>query len=141
MWIYNEQPFTPTEEELKTWVGFVYLITEKDTGMKYVGKKLFWSTRRLKPLKGKKRKRTVIKESDWQTYYGSSEELKLLIEENGGDNYQREILHFCTGKGEMSYMELKEQVIREVLLRDDYHNGIISCRINHRSVKQLKIED
>ena len=138
MWYYNNEIYTPTPEELSQWVGFVYLITEKDTGMKYIGKKLFWSKRRLKPLKGKKRKRTVIKESDWQTYYGSSENLKLLIEEHGGDNYTREILHLCTGKGEMSYIEAKEQFDRDVLLRDDYHNGIISCRINHISVKQLK---
>lgn len=139
MWIYNNQPFNPTEDELKKWVGFVYIITEKNTDMKYIGKKLFWSTRKLKPLAGKKRKRIVVKESDWQSYYGSSEELKLLVEENSGDNYHREILHLCTGKGEMSYLELKEQVDREVLLRDDYHNGIISCRINHQSVNQLKV--
>jgi hypothetical protein len=138
MWTYNNNKFEPDADELSKWVGFVYLITENDTNMKYIGKKLFWSTKKLPPLKGKKRKRTVVSQSDWKTYYGSSEELKLLIENNGSDNYTREILHLCTGKGEMSYLEAKQQFDRDVLLRDDYHNGIISCRINHRAVAQLK---
>ena len=29
----------------------------------------------------------------------------------------------------MSYLEAKEQFDREVLLKDDYYNGIINCRI------------
>ena len=38
----------------------------------------------------------------------------------------------------MSYMELKEQVDREVLLSDEYYNGIIQARIHHSHVKNLK---
>jgi hypothetical protein len=137
MWTYNNAIFLPTPEELANWVGYVYLITEKDTDMKYIGKKLFWSKRRLPPLKGKTRKRTVISESDWKTYYGSSEELKLLVETNGGDNYTREILHFCKGKGEMSYLEIFEQITRHVLLREDYHNGFIGGKIHRNHVKGI----
>ena len=56
--------------------GFVYLITNLTTNLKYVGKKNFWSVRKLPPLKGKTRKRTKRVESDWKDYYGSSEEVK-----------------------------------------------------------------
>lgn len=132
MWHYQNLEFNPTEDELSEYVGFVYLITERDTGKKYVGKKFFWSTRKLPPLKGQKRKRTVKKQSDWMQYYGSSEELKLLVETKGGDAYYREILRLCKTKGECSYYEAKEQFDRDVLLRDDYYNEFIGCKIHSR---------
>ena len=65
MWYYNNEVFQPTEEYLKQYQGFVYLITELDTDIKYIGKKFFWSTRKLPPLKGKSRKRIKVIESDW----------------------------------------------------------------------------
>ncbi len=119
-------------------VGFVYLITNKTNGMKYIGKKNMFSTRRLKPLKGKKRKRVVTKESAWQDYYGSSLELCEEIETLGKNNYIREILKLCQGKGEMSYYEAKCQFDYDVLLRDDFYNGHIQCRIHHTHVNKLK---
>ena len=119
-------------------VGFVYLITEIDSEKKYVGKKLFWSKRKLPPLKGKKRRRTVIKESDWRDYFGSSEELKQLVESTGADKYHREILHLCYSKGAMSYLELKEQIDREVLFRDDYFNEFVGAKIHSKHVSELK---
>jgi len=62
MWYYEGEEFT--SEMIEDYVGFVYLITDLTNGKKYVGKKLFVSKRKLPPLKGKTRKRTVIKESD-----------------------------------------------------------------------------
>jgi len=132
MWYHNNKEFDLTEDELSEYVGFVYLITERDTGKKYVGKKFFWSTRKLPPLKGQKRKRTVKKQSDWMQYYGSSEELKLLVEKKGGDAYHREMLRLCKTKGECSYYEAKEQFERDVLLRDDYYNEFIGCKIHSK---------
>ena len=35
-------------------------------------------------------------------------------------------------------METKEQFEREVLLTEDYYNGIINCRIGGNAVKNLK---
>lgn len=136
MWHYNGFEFT--SDMIGDHVGFVYIITDRSNNKKYVGKKLFMSKRRLQPLKGKTRKRTVIKESDWQTYYGSSEEVKQLVEQMGGDAFHREILHLCNTKGEMSYLEAKEQFDRNVLLDDDYYNGIINCKIHRSHVKNLK---
>lgn len=138
MWYYKEKKFEPGEEEIKPFAGFVYLITEKETGMKYVGKKNLWRTIKRPPLKGKKRKRTEIVQSNWQEYFGSSEAVNRLVEEHGSNAFHREILRFCKTKGEMAYFETKEQFDRNVLLRDDYYNGIIHCRINHLSVRHLK---
>lgn len=136
MWHYQNIPFEPTEEELSQWQGFVYMITERSSAKKYIGKKFFWSRRRLPPLKGKTRKRIVIKESDWKTYYGSSEDLKTLVEKTGDDNYYREILKLCKTKGECSYYEAKEQFERDVLLRDDYYNEFIGCKIHSKHLSK-----
>ncbi|MGB2194667.1 MAG: hypothetical protein ACPH54_08675, partial [Candidatus Poseidoniaceae archaeon] len=118
------------------WQGFVYMITERSSRKKYIGKKFFWSRRRLPPLKGKTRKRIVIKESDWKTYYGSSEDLKTLVEKTGEDNYYREILKLCKTKGECSYYEAKEQFERDVLLHDDYYNEFIGCKIHSKHLSK-----
>lgn len=136
MWLYNGKEFT--SEMIGDFIGFVYIITDSANGKKYVGKKLFKSKRRLQPLKGKTRRRTKVVESDWQDYFGSSDEVKSLVEEHGRDSFVREILHLCNTKGEMGYMEAKEQFDRNVLLDDSYYNGIISCRINKSHVKSLK---
>lgn len=135
MWYYKGDEFT--SEMIGDHIGFVYIITDLSNDKKYVGKKLLQSKRRLPPLKGKTRKRTVIKESDWQDYYGSSEEVKSILEEKGTGNFHREILHLCHSKGELSYLEAKEQFDREVLLRDDYYNGIVNCKIHRSHVKKL----
>jgi hypothetical protein len=135
-WTINGETFN--SDDIGDYVGFVYLITDLSNNKKYVGKKLFTSTRKLAPLKGMKRRRTKVTESDWKTYYGSSEEVKLLVEENGVNNYKREILHLCNKKGEMSYLEAKEQFDRNVLLSDEYYNGIINCKIHRTHVKDLK---
>lgn len=134
MWLYENKEFT--SEEIGDYIGFVYMVTDLSNGKKYIGKKLFVSTNRLPPLKGKTRKRVVKKESDWKKYYGSSEEIKLLVE--AGNSFKREILHLCKTRGEMSYMEAKLQFQYDVLLRDDFYNEFIGCKIHAKSVKGLK---
>lgn len=136
MWYYNGEEFTLPDDE--NWVGFVYLITDTENNKKYVGKKNFWATRKLPPLKGKTRRRISKVESDWQDYFGSSEEVKFLVEENGRDRFKREILRLCKTKGEMSYYEAKEQFDREVLFRDDYYNEFIGCKIHSKHVSGVK---
>lgn len=127
-------------EQIGDYIGFVYLITDLSNNKKYVGKKNFWSTRKLPPLKGKTRKRTVKKESDWKDYFGSSEQVKLLVESQGRNNFTREILHLCNSKGTMSYLEAKEQFDREVLFSDEYYNEFIGCKIHAKHVKGISNE-
>lgn len=135
MWLYNNTEFT--SEDINNYVGFVYIITDLNNSKKYIGKKTLVSRRKLRPLKGQTRRRTKISESNWQSYYGSSEEVNRILEEHGPDRFKREILHLCTSKGEMAYLELKEQMEREVLLNDDYYNGIIQVKIHRNHVKNL----
>jgi hypothetical protein len=135
-WYYKGEEFT--SEMIEDYVGFVYLITDKSNDKKYVGKKLLTSKRKLPPLKGKTRRRTVVKETDWQKYYGSSEEVKLMVEEKGADNFHREILFLCNSKGELGYIEAKYQFEHDVLLRDDFYNGIIQCKVHRNHVRSLK---
>ena len=135
MWYYEGKEFT--SEMINDYVGFVYLITDPD-GMKYIGKKLFRSTKRLPPLKGKKRKRVKVTESDWKSYHGSNEALKKLVEEKGSAAFDRQILRLCETKGECSYWEAYEQFTKHVLYDKMYHNGYIGCRINSKHLKHLK---
>lgn len=135
MWYMNEIEFTDAPDDIE---GFVYVITDKRNDKKYVGKKKFWSVTRKPPLKGKTRKRVVRKESDWMKYYGSSELVNQLLVEHGEDNFHREIIHLCKTKGEMSYLEAKEQFDRNVLLNDEYYNEFIGCKIHSKHVTGLK---
>ena len=57
---------------------------------------------------------------------------------HGPPGFDRKILHLCKTKGEMSYLEAKEQFDRRVLLDDSYYNGIINCKIHRTHVKNLK---
>ena len=132
-WTYEGKPFDSDQIEDNT--GFVYLITDLTNDKKYIGKKNFWSTRRLPPLKGKTRRRVVKKESDWKEYFGSSEQVKLLLEESGEERFKREIIRLCKSKGEMSYYEAKEQFDKEVLFSDEYYNEFIGCKIHAKHVK------
>ena len=140
MWSYDGEEFT--SEMIGDNIGFVYIVTDTVTGLKYIGKKNFFSKVTRPPLKGKKRKRKVIKESDWQTYCGSSEAVKCIVEENGLDHFKREILHLCKTKGELNYIEMREQVVRDVLLKpDEYHNAFVGGKIHRNHLKALWIKD
>ena len=142
-WNYQGMKFNPPEEFCyekygTQWYGFVYLITNRATAKKYIGKKVFWSKKTLQKTKTRKRRKITYVESDWREYFGSNRVLNEEREIAGNDIYHREILHLCKTKGECAYYEAKEQFEREVLLTDEYYNGIISCKIGGQSVKSLK---
>lgn len=139
-WYYKGEPYNPSEEELKNYAAFVYVIKDKSTGKKYIGKKFFWSKKTLPPLKGKTRKRRKVVISDWQEYFGSSEYVKQLLLEHGKNNFEREIIHLCKTRGEAGYLEMYEQVVRHALISDEYMNGIIQARIHRNHVKNISIE-
>ena len=132
MWYYNEEAFEETPEEYQ---GFVYMITELDTGKKYIGKKFFWKPKILPKTKTRKRRIKTRVESDWREYYGSSTEVKSLVEKKGVDNYKRDILYLCRTKGECSYYEAKLQFQYDVLLSDDFYNEFIGCKIHSKHIR------
>lgn len=112
--------------------GFIYLITNKVTNKKYIGKKQCLTVLKRAPLKGKKNKRHKTVETDWRVYTSSSRQLNEDIEEQGKDDFTFEILRFCDSKWQLAYEETKIQFEKEVLLSDDYYNGIINCRIGKK---------
>lgn len=125
-WTYEGKPVDGLPKDCE---GFVYLITNLEDGRKYVGKKLAKFKKTRPPLKGRKNKRREKIESDWQDYWGSSDNLKEDVEKLGPDKFSREILHFCNSRGLMSYLEAREQFERRVLETDEYYNGIINVRV------------
>ena len=132
-WLYENKHIIELPEDC---IGFVYLITNKLTNRKYIGKKLAkFSKTTYKTIKlkngNKKRKRIRSKiDSDWQLYYGSSPELTKDIELLGIENFSREILFYCKSKSECSYIEAREQFARKVLESNDYYNGHIQVRVH-----------
>lgn len=141
-WYYNGATFGDAEYEAAIeagYIGFIYLIKDVREHKFYIGKKLLIGKRRLKPLKGKARKRIKMVESDWKTYFGSSELVQELVAERP-DDFHREILYLCKTKGELGYTEAREQFAREVLLRDDYYNSFVGCKIHAKHVLGLKKE-
>ena len=114
--------------------AFVYLITNTTNDMKYVGKKLAKFKKTKPPLKGKKNRRKSTVESDWRTYYGSSDRLNADVAELGADKFTREILYFCPSRGVASYIEAYEQFNRRVLETDEYYNGIINVRVGGSNI-------
>ena len=113
-WTYQEKDITELPEDC---VGFVYEITNTTNGRKYIGKKLAKFKRSKAPLKGRRNRRRYKVESDWQEYYGSSDDLTIDIKRLGAENFKREILFYCKSKSELSYVEAREQFARKVLER------------------------
>lgn len=130
-WTYNGDII---DELPKDCEAFVYLITNKTSGMMYVGKKLSKFKVTKPPLKGKTKKRRSVVESDWRDYWGSSDRLKEDVSSLGRDNFTREILYLCPSRGIASYLEAREQFERRVLETDQYYNGIINVRIGGSNI-------
>ena len=107
-WFYNDKPFTSTD--IGDYFGFVYLITNKSNGRRYIGRKYLWQFR---TPKGKKRK--VKSESDWKKYYGSCPELKEDIIKFGRENFSRTILSLHKTKGKTNFEETRQLFNNNVL--------------------------
>src|ERR1035437_4733466 len=91
-WIYSQE-FDPN-----LYFGFIYLITNNLTGVKYIGKKGFNST-------GK----------NWKNYISSCKPLKADIKLFGKDNFLFEILEFCNDKISLAKREIAIQIENNVL--------------------------
>lgn len=107
-WYYQGQIFT--SEDIKDYVGFVYLITHIPTGKKYIGRKYIYSYRKPKGAK-----RRVKQFSNWQKYYGSCDELKTLVKNEGEQNFKREILSLHLTEGKTNFEETRQLFLNNVL--------------------------
>jgi hypothetical protein len=96
--------------------GFVYLITCKPTGRKYIGRKYFYQKRkpRANSKNGGKRRR-VTSESNWRKYYGSCPELADDVKKYGHSSFVREILSLHKTVGKTNYEETRQLFINNVL--------------------------
>ena len=136
-WLYQGEPFTT--DGIGNFFGFVYRITNLQSGKQYIGRKYFWQKRKPKGAK-----RRVTSESDWKKYYGSSEELKQDIKDLGRDTFKREILSLHTTLGQVNYEETKQLFINNVLTEslDDgkpmYYNSNILGRYMKKDYGNFK---
>ena len=126
-WTYQGSTFS--SDDINSFFGFVYRITNLQTGKQYIGRKYFVQKR--KPKGGKRR---VTSESDWKKYYGSCPELKEDIKKFGKDIFKREILSLHTSVGKTNFEETRQLFLHNVLtekLTDDtpaYYNSNILGR-------------
>ena len=119
-WVYKDTTFT--SDNIGNFFGFVYRITNLQSGKAYIGRKYFWQFR--KP-RGKSRK--VRSESDWKRYYGSSEELNADRRLIGNNCFRREIISLHETKGWVNYEETKQLFLNNVLSEDEnfYNSNIL----------------
>jgi len=119
-------------------VGFVYKITNIQTGKFYIGRKSLYSNTKKRLTKAEKALQTgpgrkptskrVIAESNWINYWGSNKTILQEIKDSGTTNFKKEIIKFCYNKKQLTYWELHYQCINEVLLREDCYNDNILAK-------------
>ena len=128
-WKYNNQEFTEVPKGME---GFVYLITNLTNNKKYIGKKHFWTRQ-----KDRKTGRRKTKESDWQKYFGSCDELIEDVKNLGEDKFLREILYLCPHKKSMSFYETMEQFKRDVIFKEEYYNTNVEGKFFSSEVDRI----
>ena len=93
-WTFGGKLITELSDMPEDVIGFIYKIQNKFTGEFYIGRKSLYSHRKLPPLKGFKRKRKVVKETNWKDYQSSNSEVKKWEH----DTISKTILRFCKTK-------------------------------------------
>lgn len=133
-WSYNGHCITELSDMPKDTFGFIYKITNGQTGQYYIGKKQVVSIRKRKfgkreiaALEDKRMKKyeMVQKEAKWQDYRSSNPTVQLWFHENEllreqgkqgiNDRLELKILKFCKTKKALTYYELQEQFAHDVL--------------------------
>lgn len=110
------------EKPLQGMYGFIYVIKNLDTGVKYIGKKQFNS-----------RTKGVWKESNWRKYQSSSKEVQSW------KNVEKKMLLICSSAFELSYREIELIIKSNALLRDDYCNYLIGREPIGRCPNYMKV--
>ena len=125
-WTYQGRPITEISDMPEGTIGFIYKITNHQTGEYYIGKKSLYSKRTLPPLKGYKIKRKVVKESKWLDYRSSNTAVQLWFHESEAaklegnqdkinDTLELKILRFCSTPKSLTYYEVEELFQHRVL--------------------------
>jgi hypothetical protein len=123
-WIFNGLPITAEAIPAKS-IGFLYKITNINTGEWYVGRKLLTKAG-TRVVKGKKKK--VRLESDWKDYWSSNDLIKSMAKEDP-NNFKREILLFVPTLGAMAYSEEYLLYKSGALFDPKCYNGNIRAKI------------
>lgn len=113
-WIYNGQPIV--ELDIDKYYGFIYKITNKETGKFYIGKKNLHSYKtQIKHILNEQTGRMnkvrdiLVSESNWRDYFSSSLEIRNEIKVFGKSAFTREILLLVRTKKQLTYYEAKYQ--------------------------------
>jgi len=136
-WKYKNEEVQGISDFPDNTYGFIYMITHLPTGKAYIGKKVLQHTRKVKL--GKKELKMyegvvgrrpsyklAVKESDWQTYWGSNKYLKELLNEEPKENFERHIIVCAPTKKLLTYYEVKYQMVYQVLEKpDEFYNDNI----------------
>lgn len=142
MWKYKDKEVKSISDLPEQSYGFVYEVTYLPTGKKYLGKKVLYfernieiGKRELQELKEERKKegisgrppkkKKVIKESDWKTYYGSQKEIRELVKTSKPEDFKREILFPAKDKKHLTYLETKLLFSKSVLETEEYLNDNI----------------
>jgi hypothetical protein len=135
-WLYKNKVISKIEDFPENTFGFIYKITNLITGKEYIGKKQLLSKTKVKigkkeagflPSKrGRKTaKKLVIKEMDWQNYWGSCIPLLDDIKALGKDKFKKEILEICSNKKLLNYWEVAYQIKEDVLFKNSYNSTVL----------------
>ena len=131
-WLYNGDIFKSCD--IGDHYGFVYKITNRINGRRYIGRKYFWQKRKPRPKVDGKRRRRVTSESNWKKYYGSCPELSEDVKLHGKASFLREIISLHETPGKVNYEETRQLFLNNVLTEalDDgtpsYYNSNVLSR-------------
>jgi len=152
-WIYKTISMEDITQFPENTFGFVYMTTHKPTGKSYIGKKVLFHNQKKKL--GKKELaalagivgrrpsyKLVVKESDWKTYYGSQTNIKQLLLEGKKDEFERTILKVVETKKQLTYFEIKYQMLYQVLEKpDEFFNDNILGKFFTRDLINIEFEN
>ena len=151
-WIYKNYPIKDITQFPDNTFGFVYMTTHKPTGKSYIGKKVLFHNQKKKlgkkeiaALTGVVGRRPsyklIVKESDWKIYYGSQTDIKRLLVEGKKDEFERTILKCVETKKQLTYFEIKYQMLYEVLEKPyEWYNDSILGKFFPKDLSGLNFE-
>jgi len=152
-WTYKQNKIGDITQFPENTFGFVYMTTHTPTGKSYIGKKVLFHNQKKKL--GKKELaaltgvvgrrpsyRLVVKESDWLKYYGSQTDIKQLLLEGKKDEFERTILKCVQTKKQLTYFEIKYQMLYQVLEKpEEFFNDNILGKFFTKDLDGLEFEN